>query len=159
MAKIEPIAPYLEPVRKSVTINRTLDEAFRLFTAEITAWWPKDRYSVSQERTREVVLEPRVGGAIYEVRDDGQTFPWGRVDVWEPPGRLVMSWHPGREAEVAQEVEVRFTAVAEGTRVDLEHRNWTRLGEEAGVVRDRYRNGWTEVLGTHFVAACAANLD
>jgi uncharacterized protein YndB with AHSA1/START domain len=157
MAKIEPIGPYLEPVRKSVTVRRTVEEAFRLFTREISGWWPKDRYSVSQERTRDVVFEPLPGGRVYERRDDGQTFEWGRVLVWEPPRRLVMSWHPGREPDVAQEVEVRFTATDDGgTRVDLEHRNWTRLGAEAADVRDRYAGGWAEVLGKCFVEACAS---
>lgn len=156
MAKIEPIAPYLEPVRKTVTVNRSVEDAFRLFTQGMADWWPKDRYSVSQEHAREVVLEPRAGGSVYEVRDDGMTFPWGKVKVWEPPRRLVMSWHPGRGPEVAQEVEIRFEAVENGTRVDLEHRDWSRLGADAAEVRDRYAGGWTEVLGRFFVDACAS---
>jgi uncharacterized protein YndB with AHSA1/START domain len=91
------------------------------------------------------------------VRDDGRTFPWGKVKVWQPPSRLVMSWHPGRGPEVAQEVEIRFEAVENGTRVDLEHRDWARLGTEAELVRERYNGGWSEVLGRCFVDACAAN--
>lgn len=75
MAKIEPIGPYLEPVRESVTVTTAIEETFRLFTDGIASWWPVDRYSVSQERTRNVVLEPRLGGALFEIRDDGQTFP------------------------------------------------------------------------------------
>ena len=155
MGKIESIQPYLEPVRKTVTVRPGVEETFRLFTEDIALWWPKDRYSVSQERTRDVVLEPGVGGAVYEIRDDGKTFPWGRVETWDPPGRLVLSWHPGREPEVAQEVEVRFTAVDGGTRVDLEHRDWSRLGAEAATVRERYAGGWEEVLGRCFVDSCA----
>ena len=158
MARIESIAPYLEPVRKSVTVQRTVEEAFELFTAGIASWWPAERYSVSQARTQDIVLEPRVGGAIYEARDDGQTFRWGTVEVWQPPERLVFSWHPGRAPEESQEVEIRFEAAADGTHVHLEHRNWTRLGAESAVVRERYENGWTEVLGNCFVAACGVDL-
>ena len=156
MAKIEPIGLYREPVRRSVTVGRLRDEAFELFTAGIASWWPMDRYSVSQERTRNVVIEPRVGGGVYEERDDGATFPWGRVLAWEPPGRLVLSWHPGREPDVAQEVEVLFTAVDDVTRVDLEHRNWDKLGDDAANVRESYVNGWAEVLDHCFLGACAA---
>lgn len=146
MANVEPIAPYLEPVRKSVTVRQTLDAAFRLFTNDIASWWPKDRYSVSQARTRDVVLEPLPGGRVYELRDDGATFDWGKVLVWDPPRRLVLSWHPGREPDVAQEVEVRFTAMHDGTRVDLEHRNWEQLGADAAKMREQYDGGWTYVL-------------
>lgn len=157
MAKVEPIAPYLEPIRKSVSVKPTVEKAFRLFTRDIATWWPTDRYSVSQTRTRDVVLEPLPGGRVYEVRDDGKTFDWGKVLVWEPPRRLVLSWHPGRAAEVAQEVEVRFAPEGDGTRVELEHRNWTRLGAEAATVRERYADGWEEVLGEYFVPACASS--
>lgn len=155
MAKVEPIAPYLEPIRQSASVQRSPDDAFRIFTTEIASWWPKSRYSVSQERARNVVLEPLPGGRVYEVRDDGETFDWGKVLVWEPPMRLVLSWHPGRAPDVAQEVEVRFSPQGDKTRVDLEHRNWARLGAEAATVRERYAGGWVEVFGEHFVAACA----
>lgn len=154
MARVESITPYLEPVRKSVTVKRTAEDAFRLFTSEIASWWPKEKFSVSQERTRDVVIEPAVGGRVYEVRDDGESFEWGMVLAWEPPRRLVLSWHPGREPEVAQEVEVQFTEVDSGTRVDLEHRNWQQLGADARAVRGRYAGGWEEVLGRCFVEAC-----
>lgn len=156
MGTIETLGPYLEPIRKSVTVQGPPEETFRLFTDGIAGWWPTDRYSVSQVRTRDVVLEPRAGGAVFEVRDDGQTFLWGSVLAWEPPGRLVLSWHPGRDPDAAQEIEVRFTAAADGTRVDLEHRGWARLGAEAATVRERYESGWAVVLGECFVAACAS---
>ena len=73
--KVEPIAPYLEPIRKSVTVACSVEKAFEIFTGRIASWWPVSQYSISQERTRNVVIEPRVGGRIYEERDDGETFP------------------------------------------------------------------------------------
>jgi uncharacterized protein YndB with AHSA1/START domain len=74
---------------------------------------------------------------------------------WEPPRRFVLSWHPGREPETAQEVEVRFVAVPTGTRVELEHRGWQALGEAAAATRERYAGGW-EHVGEAFVNACGA---
>jgi uncharacterized protein YndB with AHSA1/START domain len=138
--------PALEPIRKSVTVDRTPTEAFDVFTRGIAEWWPLRTHSISQDRAATCVIEPKTGGAVYEVRDDGERFPWGRVLAWDPPLGLVLSWHPGREPEVAQEVEVRFTAVGNGTRVDLEHRRWERLGDEAADVRRRYEDGWGDVL-------------
>jgi uncharacterized protein YndB with AHSA1/START domain len=151
---LEPIGPYLEPVRKAVTVSRPPAEAFEIFTAGFGRWWPLQRFSIGQEHAVSCAIEPRVGGEIYEVRDDGVRFPWGRVLVWEPPQRFVMTWHPGREPEVAQEVEVRFVAAGSGARVELEHRNWLRVGPDARKLRDEYAGGWESVLGKHFVDAC-----
>jgi uncharacterized protein YndB with AHSA1/START domain len=144
---VEPIAPYHQPLRKSVTVARPLPEAFEVFTAGIGRWWPLGRYSIHGPQAVSCAIEPRVGGALYEVRDDGARFPWGRVLAWDAPHRVVFTWHPGREPDTAQEVEVRFRAEGESTRVDLEHRGWQTLGERAAEIRERYHGGWPEVLG------------
>lgn len=155
MPKLEPIAPYLEPLRKSVTVARRPAEAFQVFTAGIARWWPLPRYSVSLERARSCGIEPFVGGELFEVRDDGRRCAWGRVLVWDPPRRLAVTWHPGREADTAQEVEVRFVAEGDAaTRVELEHRGWAKLGARAAEARERYTDGWDAVLG-RFAGACA----
>jgi uncharacterized protein YndB with AHSA1/START domain len=150
---VEPIAPYLEPLRKSVTVARPPAEAFRIFTEKIAAWWPLAAYSVSEARAASCCIEPRVGGLIYETRDDGERFPWGHVLVWEPPRRFVMSWHPGADPDTAQEVEIRFEPDGAGTRVELEHRGWQKAGAAARELRDVYEGGWSNVLGTHYVEA------
>ena len=156
MSRVEPIAPYLEPIRKSVVVERPVEEAFEVFTGRIGAWWPAAHYSISLERVRNVVIEPRVGGRIYEERDDGETFTWGEVGIWDAPKRIVFSWHPGRDPETSQTVEVRFEAEGGGTRVALEHRDWARYGEGVERARESYRGGWKAVLGTHFTGACEA---
>jgi uncharacterized protein YndB with AHSA1/START domain len=83
---------------------------------------------------------------VFEIGDAGERCVWGTVLAWAPPERLVLSWHPGLPPEQAQEVEVRFTSVPTGTRVDLEHRNWHQLGDRAPAVRDSYDGGWAAVL-------------
>ena len=66
-----------------------------------------------------------------------------------------MTWHPGRNPDAAQELEVRFVVEPDGTRVELEHRGWQQLGSEAKDARERYDSGWTLVLA-RFVEACCA---
>jgi hypothetical protein len=44
-------------------------------------------------------------------------------------------------------VEVLFTAVPGGTRLDLVHLGWERLGERARTLRNGYDTGWDFVLG------------
>jgi uncharacterized protein YndB with AHSA1/START domain len=136
----------IAPVVRTIETRLPRGEAFTLFTAGIGTWWPRDRHSVSQARCVSVAFEPREGGTLYEVRDDGERFPWGRVLRWDPPRLFVMSWYPGEREESATEVEVRFDALDRGTRVTLEHRNWERRGDAAAAIRENYAEGWVGVL-------------
>jgi hypothetical protein len=47
---------------------------------------------------------------------------------------------------LAQQVELRFTAVGEDTRLDLVHTGWERLGRAARKTRNGYHLGWNYVL-------------
>ena len=154
MSNAEGIRREIEPVRTSVKVACSVEHAFEVFTSRLDTWWPKHTHSVSRERTSGVAIEPGVGGEVYEVRDDGQRSAWGRILAWEAPQRFVMTWHPGRAPEAAQEVEVRFVADGDGTRVELEHRNWAALGAEAETTRNNYAGGWATVLSQHFAPAC-----
>ena len=80
------------------------------------------------------ILEPHEGGRWYERGADGSECDWGRVLVWEPPHRLVVTWQINGQwqydpdPEHASEIEVRFTADGPGqTIVELEHRLLERL--------------------------------
>jgi uncharacterized protein YndB with AHSA1/START domain len=123
-----------------------LSDAFRIFTEEIHTWWPLAKYSIQQDKAEHCVFEPRMGGQLYEEDAEGRKHVWGTVREWDPPHRVVFTWHPGREAETAQEVEIHFRQSGTGTRVVLEHRDWEVLGEEAAQTRASYDSGWEEVL-------------
>lgn len=153
--KVRDIGPYVEPVRKSVTVRRTPAEAFEVFTARIGSWWPLSKFSIHQADAETCVIEPFVGGAIYEVSKSGERAPWGVVRVWEPGARFVMSWHPSHDPAEAQEVEIRFVLSVEGTRVELEHRDWQGLGTKAAETREGYDQGWVFVFEHCFKEACA----
>jgi uncharacterized protein YndB with AHSA1/START domain len=133
-------------IRKSVTVDVSLETAFRVFTEEIGSWWPLATKSVGQEDAVALVIEPQVGGRVYEQVRNGEEHEWGVVLAWEPPNRLVFTWHPGRGAETGQEVEVTFAASGDGTLVELEHRGWERLVATADEIPEHYESGWDEVL-------------
>ena len=137
----------IAPVRRTLGVPLTPEKAFRLFTADIASWWPLASHSVGQGKAETVIMEGRVGGRLYERAGNGGTADWGEVRVWDPPRRLVYSWHPGRQAGTAQEVELRFTGEGNKTRVELEHRGWDALDEKASAMRDNYDTGWNHVLG------------
>ena len=135
-----------QALRKSITVDWPQEEAFRRFTTDIASWWPIRSHSVGGERTETVVFEDRVGGRIYERIRGGEESTWGTLLLWEPPGRVRFTWHPGRGPEGAQEVEVSFIPVPEGTRLELIHTGWERLGALGRRARRGYSIGWAYVL-------------
>ena len=135
-------------VHKSILVDALPEEAFRAFTAAVSDWWPFDPHSIGGKETHRAVFEEREGGRFYEVLDSGQEEDWATVIAWEPPHRFVLSWHVNKD-DPETEVEVRFAAEGEGTRVELEHRGWERLGDGATAGRDGYAKGWDHVLGRY----------
>ncbi len=140
-------------VRESITLNRGIAEAFRLFTDGIGEWWPLKgtSFSYGGERADKIFLEANVGGRFYERFADREEFDVGRVTACEPPTRIVFTWKdPSWKAPT--EVEVRFSAEGNGTRVDLEHRGF----EAAGVPAEQaagWADGWKMVLAPYGEAA------
>src|SRR4026209_745747 len=114
-------------VRKVSMVRASPAVAWRVFTEQMGAWWPLTVYKIGKANAIDAVIEPRVGGRWYERGDDGSTCDWGRVLVWEPPSRLVLSWDVSSDwqydPELKTVIEIRFIAAGEdGTRVELEHR-------------------------------------
>jgi uncharacterized protein YndB with AHSA1/START domain len=133
----------------------TPERAFHAFTAEIGQWWPIRTHSVGQVKARSVIIEPRVGGRVFETDADGGEHDWGRILEWTPPHRFAMTWHPGRAPETHQVLELSFAAEAQATRVTLVHRGWEVLGAEAAAKRDDYAGGWQAILTRDFAAYMA----
>jgi uncharacterized protein YndB with AHSA1/START domain len=140
-------------VRKSIVVSCSPEQAFSLFTEGVAGWWPLSTHSVGEAKVRSAVFEGRVGGRIYEIWDDGQERDWGTVLTWEPPHRVVYSWQPNADRPASTEIEVRVTPEGDGARLDLEHRGWERLGDEAAEVHGRYDGGWDIVLAAYLLGA------
>ena len=140
-------------VEKSVTVSVPVERAFEVFTAEIGTWWPLRTHAVDTERSETVVMEGRVGGRLYERTPSGEEHVWGTLVAWEPPNRIVYSWHPGRGEETAQEVEITFGPEGEGTRVDIRHYGWERLGDRLEETIASYNEGWGKVIAVYARAA------
>jgi uncharacterized protein YndB with AHSA1/START domain len=154
--------PTIPAIHGAVTAGVPIERAFRVFTASFDTWWPRE-YHIGQADVAELVLEQREGGRWYERGVDGSEMDWGRVLVWEPPHRLVVTWQINGEWRFdpdpahASEIEVRFTADGpERTRVELEHRFLDRLvGGHAIRGAIGQGGGWTSIL-QRFAGAASA---
>ena len=140
-----------EPLRMTFTVDCPAVHAFTVWTARISAWWPAD-HTVSGEAGLDVVLEPVVGGRIFERTQSGVEHDWGEVTVWEPPRRLGYLWHLRRDRADATQVEITFTERDGATVVAIEHRGWDRLGALGPDWREANKGGWSTLL-PHYIAA------
>jgi len=137
-------------VRTQIVVDAPIERAFRAFTEEFDRIKPREHTLLDVE-IAETVLEPRVGGRIFDRGVDGSECRWARVLAYEPPDRILFSWDISpqwqleTDLEKASEVEVRF--ISEGparTRVELEHRKLYRHGEGWEAERDAVDSeaGW-----------------
>ena len=140
-------------INGKITVSVPVEQAFHVFTSSFDSWWPRE-YHFGQAEMAEAILEPGEGGRWYERGTDGTERDWGRVLVWEPPQRLVITWQTNGlyqydpDPAHASEIEVRFTADGpEQTVVELEHRYLDRLAS-GDSIRGMIQSGggWIAIL-------------
>ena len=141
-------------VRKSMSVQAPPAIAWRVFTEKMSSWWPLGHYKIGKAKAVEAIIEPQVGGRWYERGEDGSTCDWGRVLVWEPDVRLVLTWDINADWQydpnLNTEIEVRFIADGkERTRVELEHRHLDRFGTRREQMRRVFdeEGDWGKLLG------------
>lgn len=141
------------PVRQSTLVRASAGHTFTTFVTRIGAWWPVEPFSAGKDRVRDIIVEQRQDGRVYERWDDGTEVDWGRLVAWEPPARFAMTW-TGTPAPT--EVEFTFAVLGPAlTRVTVEHRGWEALTEEqlgqdcalpGGYRSGAYSTGWATIL-------------
>ena len=141
-------------VKRTLSLEVPVEKAFQVFTEKMGSWWPATHH-VGGTPFKEIVMEKRVGGRWYEVNIDGVEGDWGHVLAWEPPKRVVLSWHLQPDwsfnADLARSSEVALDFISEGlaaTRVEFMHSHIERHGEGHDKMREAVDSpgGWTRVL-------------
>ena len=150
-----------DAVRREVVVDVPPARAFELFTANMTSWWPAGHHIGTTPIDR-VVVEPRTGGRWYTIHQDGSETYTGFVLVWEPPGRLTVTWQIGADwtfhEDLVTTVDVRFEEAGEGrTLVRLEHRDLDAFGPDAAKMRDTFDgpDAWGGILLAYAAVANA----
>ena len=145
----------IEPLRLSFVVECDAEHAFTVWTERFAMWWPSS-HSWTGDDSIEIVLEPRLGGRVFERTASGAEHDWGEITSWEPPRLLAFVWHLRRDRADATDVEITFSPRDDGaTDVVIVHSGWERLGAEGQEWRDRNNAGWGGVLPS-YVAACAS---
>jgi len=137
-------------IHKSVKVGRPIDVAFKLFTDQIGSWWPSHTHSFIEGGNATCILEPKVGGRIYERNPEGKEHTIGEVTAFEPPELIAFTWNHG-EGKGTTQIEVRFSAIGDRTLLELKHFGWENVSADETAVG--YDSGWDVVLAYYLVAA------
>jgi uncharacterized protein YndB with AHSA1/START domain len=146
-------------VRRSVVVALPKPRAFEVFV-NMTGWWPLGTHTVGEAPAQALIVEARVGGRWFSIDKFGDEDDIGRVLLYDPPGRIVLTWelsHDFRyETSFATELEVRFVAESpERTSVELEHRHFESYGPRWEDQLELFAGdgAWTYVLRCYAAAA------
>ncbi|MGI9025132.1 MAG: SRPBCC domain-containing protein [Burkholderiaceae bacterium] len=142
-------------VMVAIRVAATPAHAFEVFTREIYAWWrATPLFAFARGSPGVLAFEPHLGGRFIETGDEGTQFEIGRIVDWSPPARLAFTWRQASfTAGQETEVEVRFDAIGDETRVTVEHRGWDSVPQDH-VARHTFPNAiflqrhglWWQVL-------------
>jgi hypothetical protein len=143
-----------DTARAHILVDLPPAAAYEKFRHDITRWWPRE-YTYSGECMEDLYLEGRKGGIFWERGPEGFRCDLARVLRWMPPDRMILRWHisPGHRPEPnperASEVEIRFVSDGgTGTRIEVEHRAFSRHGTGGGEYCARMSSdtGWPLIL-------------
>ena len=117
----------------ALRVKAAPERAFAAFVEEIGAWWrPNGLFQTTPRAPGRLSFEPGEGGRLVETLESGKVFEIGKILAWEPPARLLFSWRQANfPPDLRTEVEVRFEAVGEETRVSVEHRGFHQVPDGA----------------------------
>jgi uncharacterized protein YndB with AHSA1/START domain len=116
----------------AVRVKASPERAFEVFTREIGSWWrPSALFRTTSQGDGVIAFEGGRGGRIITTLSDGTVFEIGRITTWAPGEKLAFTWRPDTlAAEASTDVEVRFEAAGDETRVTVEHRGWAEVPRE-----------------------------
>lgn len=137
----------IEPIDVRVRVRAPVEHAFEMWTARTELWWP-DRHTIGQRSDTSIVIEPAVGGRIFQRDPDGAEHDWGEITAWNPPYGLTYLWFLFFDRADATTVDVRFEPDGDGTVVRLHQTGFDRLGDTVGRQRrDRTVMAWDHIFG------------
>lgn len=126
-------------------IEASQTRVWECITQETTMWWDKD--FVSMEGSTGVILEPFVGGRVYEQIADQKGLEWCRVVAISAPdwiefvGQMTPTW----SGPTITMVRFELTPDAEATVLKLTEGLVGRVTDEVVASMEQ---GWTFLIGT-----------
>ena len=137
-------------ITHSVLLPLAADAAFKLFTAEISQWWPTDRRHTNDPDSN---LFLQANGRFFERTGNGREVELGKVTAWEPPRRFALDFYIATDADHPTVAVITFEPEAAGTRVTVIHSSKPESKDLWGDRAPRYARSWKVVMTALAAAA------
>ena len=124
-------------------IKAPREAVFDALIHDITVWWSAPFLKGPAKR---MILEPRIGGLLYEDWGGGDGLHLCTVTNLDTPNALTLSGAMGMGDLVAGHIKFQLENHPEGTLVQLSH---VAVGELPEGIEHNYREGWEALIGTN----------
>lgn len=133
-------------VRLEVRIAAPPARVWAGLTKDAGRWWPRE--FLTRPDAKRFVVEPRVGGRVYEDAGGGEGLVWYTVVGVEEPKRLVLSGElfPSFGGPAGLQTTFALEPDGAGTRVRFEEIVFGRVSKKAARSLEK---GWNLLLGRH----------
>jgi len=134
-------------VQLEVTVHAPQKRVWEALVHETTHWWPKSFYT--DPKTKKFVIEPRLGGRVFEDYGGGEGFTWYTVNGVESPNFLLLVGYmaPPFGGPSASLLRLGLSAVgANETKLEITD---AAFGQVAGCDSE---SGWREIFHDNFRA-------
>ncbi len=131
-------------IEQNVTIHAAPEDVFKALTQDISLWWTAPYFHLG-EAARRLVLEPKVGGRLFEDIGNNEGLLLATVMAIKSPIELRLMGPMGMGGGPVQGVvQLQLEAKEKSTLLKLSHRAIGDVNEET---KNGYSAGWEQLLG------------
>lgn len=136
-------------VEQEISINASAERVFEALTQDISAWWGAPYLLTSSPQA--IILEPEVGGRLYEQSSSGDGALWATVTTIKKNERLELTGPVGASEALHSMVTFSLEPKNEGeaTLLKLSHQAIGLFGDDT---QANYNAGWQDLLGVRLKA-------
>jgi uncharacterized protein YndB with AHSA1/START domain len=130
-------------VELDVTINSSLERVWKALVEETSEWWPREFFT--SPGTKGFIIEPRLGGRVYEDWGAGAGLLWFTVIGLNPPTTLMLLGHltPAFGGPAMSVLELTLQSVGESVVLRVSE---TVSGRAEPSMEATLRDGWLAIF-------------
>lgn len=128
-------------IEQHIEINAKPEVVYKALTQNIRDWW--GRPYIIDEDSNDLILEPKIGGLLYEKGENGVAYKWGEVTYLKNNEILEITGPFGLTKAIYGKVCYTLKGIDDGTRVQLTHRAYGDFDEGT---KDGYTVGWKDLI-------------
>ena len=130
-------------IEQKIFIKATREKVFNSLITNVSHWW--GRPYIINDKTTNIILEPKIGGLFYETWDNVQGYKWGEVTSLKTNEMIEITGPFGMPALNHAKVTFTLEDEKDGTNVLLSHQAMGPLDETN---KTSYSGGWKDLIGT-----------